>query len=127
MILAGLTTTNAGSSASDTYLGPFLTTASTTPESSVQMVVPVAGSVSNLAVNIGTAPGGGKSWTFTIRKNGNDTAVTCSMIGGGSNTSCNSAESVAFGVGDLLSLEVHPVGGPANWGSARWSVKLTGS
>jgi hypothetical protein len=126
MILAGLTTTNAASNSSDTFLGPFLTSASTATESSVLQAVPIAGTISNLAVDIGSAPGGGRSWTFTIRKNGTtDTAVTCPISGGGG-TSCTSSSSVTFAAGDQLSLRVHPSSSaPGNWTSARWSVTLT--
>jgi hypothetical protein len=120
---------NAGSNSSDTFLGPFLTTsASTTTESSVQMVVPVAGTIGNLAVDIGTAPGGGKSWTFTVHKTGADTTITCPMSGGGGNTTCkDNTHTASFAAGDLLSLEVQPAGTPGNWGSVRWSVTLTGN
>jgi hypothetical protein len=107
------------------YLGPFLTTQSNETETSVRQVVPVAGTVANLAVNLATAPGG-NSWTFTIRKNGANTAVTCKIEGGGANTSCNDAtHSVTFAVGDLIALQVTPASGPIGWGSARWAITLT--
>jgi hypothetical protein len=92
------------------------------------MVMPIAGKIENLAVNIGTAPGGSKSWTFIIRKNGGDTGVTCLMTGGGSNTSCADSTHIAeFSAGDLISLRIHPSSSaPSSWGSARWSVTLNG-
>ena len=71
-ILAGSTNTS-GSTSSTTYLGPYQTGASTTSEGSVQMVMPVAGTISNLAVNVGSAAGNGRNWVLAIRKNGTTT------------------------------------------------------
>jgi hypothetical protein len=118
---------NAGSNSADTFLGPYMTTtASTTTESSVQLVMPFAGTVSNLTVNLGTAPGsGGAKWAFTIRKAGTDTSVTCSISGGGGNTACSDpTNKVEFAAGELLSLKAKPTNSPAGWGSIRWSVKV---
>jgi hypothetical protein len=124
MILSGLTTANAGSSSFTTYLGPFQTSASTTTESNVQMVMPVAGTISNLAVNIGTSPGNGRNWTFTIRKNSSTTTVSCKIETSGK--SCTSSASVTFAAGELIDLEVDPSSAsPSGWGSLRWSVTLT--
>jgi hypothetical protein len=102
------------------------TSASTTTESSVQLVMPVAGTVSNLAVNLGTAPGtGGAKWAFTVRKAGADTVVTCPISNSNSLTSCSDpTNKVEFTAGELLSLKVKPTNSPANWGSIRWSVKV---
>jgi len=96
----------------------------------VQQVVPVAGTISSLFVDLGEDPGTGNSWTFTIRKKSGpgstqSTAVTCS-ISGNSATSCNSAAlSVTFAAGDLISLQASPNSEPDSWNSARWSVSLT--
>jgi hypothetical protein len=126
MVLAGLTSTNAGNNSSDTFLGPFQTSASTTPESAVQMVMPIGGKIENLAVNIASAPGGGKTWAFTIRKAGSDTEVSCSMSGGGGTSCIDNTHQAEFKAGELISLKVHPSGSPNSWTSARWSVTLTG-
>ena len=125
MILSGLTNSNPGSTSNTTYLGPYLTSASTFSESSVQMVMPVAGTISNLAVNIGTSPGSGRNWTLSIRKNSTTTSVSC-KIEGSSGKTCTSNASVSFAAGDLIDLEVNPSSAsPSNWGSLRWSVTLT--
>lgn len=93
------------------YLGPFLTSQSTSTESNVQQVMPIAGTVANLAVKLANDPSEGDSYTFTIRKNGNGasggTTVSCKIEN--TNTSCNSAaNSVTFAQGDLLSLQIVP-------------------
>ena len=126
MILAGLTTTGASSTSSATFLGPYQTTQSTATESNVQLVVPLTDTIAHLAVNLGSTPGNGNSWTFTINKNGKGTAVTCPVTN--NNNSCtDSTHSVSFAAGDLLSLEALPSkSAPNNWGSARWSVTLSG-
>ena len=125
MILAGLTTAAPGSTSFSSYLGPYGTGASTTKEGDVQMVMPVAGTISNLAVNIGSSPGNGRNWVLTIRKNGSATAVTCKIEGSTSKT-CTSSASVTFAAGDLIDLEADPSSAqPSSWGSLRWSVTLT--
>jgi hypothetical protein len=129
MLIAGLTTQGAISNVNSSYLGPFLTTQSTETEANVRQVVPVAGTLGNLAVNLGTAPGGA-SWTFTIRKTTGgtttSTAITCKVEGGGANTTCSDAvHTAAFAAGDLIAIQATPASGPAAWGSLRWAVTLT--
>ena len=125
MILSGLTNSAPGSTSFTTYLGPYQTSASTTTEGNVQMVMPVAGTISNLAVSIGSSPGNGRNWTFAIRKNGSTTTVTC-KIEGSSAKACTSNASVTFAAGELIDLEVNPSSAsPSSWGSLRWSVTLT--
>jgi hypothetical protein len=121
-LIVGMTTSSASTS-STSYMGPFLTTAPT-EESKVQQVVPLAGKIANLAVKIGNDPGNSNSWTFTIRKNGASTGITC-KIEGTSKTSCTSASSETFAAGDLLALQASPASGPDAWGSAHWAVTLT--
>ena len=125
MLIVGSTTTDAGSTSSNTYLGPYLTTQSTTTEGNVQQIMPVAGTISNLVVSIGTAPGVGKKWDFTIHKNGLATAplVTCKIEGIAK--SCTSTGSATFAAGDLISLGANPENTPSKWGSARWSLSFT--
>ena len=123
MLLSGFSTSKAGSSSLSSYLGAFLTSQSTTTESSVQQIVPVGGTIANLNVKIGTNAGSSNSWTFTVRKNGVSTGVTCS-VSGSSATTCASATTVAFVAGDLISLQATPSGGPNDWGSIRWGVTL---
>lgn len=109
------------------YMPPFLATAPTASEFPAQQVVPIAGTIANLGVKIGTAPGEGSSYTLTIRKDGIGTGLTCRIEGGGSaDTSClDSAHTVAFVAGDFLTLQVSPGGGPQRWHAARWEVTLT--
>jgi hypothetical protein len=72
------------------------------------VVLPVrAGNVSNLRVLANGVVTAG-SYTFTVRKNGVDTAVTCTM----NNTACSdTVNRVAFAAGDNLNIMVTSVGG----------------
>jgi hypothetical protein len=128
MLIAGSTTANAPSTSSVSYVGPFQTTAAASPtEASVQGVVPISGTVSNLAVNLANNAqngGGTQTWTFTVRKNGTPTAITCTVTE--ATSSCTSTATETFAAGDLISLEAKPGGSPSNWGSLRWAVTLTG-
>ena len=109
------------------YLPPFLAAAPTASESPAQQVMPIAGTIADLSVKIGSAPGQGNSYMLTIRKNGIGTGLTCRIEGDGSaDTSClDDAHEVTFAAGDLLSLQVSPGSGPERWHAARWGVTLT--
>jgi hypothetical protein len=126
ILVTGLTTRNASTSATS-YLGPFLTSSPTSTESNVQQIMPIAGTIANLAVKIGTAPGSGSnSYTLTIRKNGaaGSPSLTCEIEG--SSTSCiDSTHTLSFAAGDLLSLQIVPASNPDSWDSAHWGVTLT--
>jgi Collagen triple helix repeat (20 copies) len=124
MLVGGLTTSSASDSSNNFYLGAFLTSSATKTEGNVQQVLPLAGTISNLAVKLGSSPGSTDEWKFTVRKNGEGTAVSCTVSASG--TSCTNANTVAFATGDQISLEADPNGGPNGWSSARWSVTLTG-
>lgn len=67
--------------------------------------------ISRLAVKVGTAPGAGKSYVYTLRKNGADTALTCTIAD--TNTFCYvSGASISIANGDLLDTSAVPSGTP---------------
>lgn len=68
--------------------------------------------VSQLYVRLKTAPGIGKSWTFTLRKNGTDTDLTCT-ISGNDTTGSDLSNSVVLLDDDYVDLKVVPSGTPA--------------
>jgi hypothetical protein len=89
-------------------------------EPRVQNIFPVSGSLKNFYVALETAPGGGDSWTFVVRRNGVDTAVTCTASG--SATSCSDlTHSQAFVPGDLISIRILQGGSAAN-GRIQWTA-----
>jgi hypothetical protein len=71
----------------------------------MQEGVLIAGTVSNLRIELEAAAGSaGNGYTFTLRKGGVDTAVTCQILGAA--TSCtDTTNSVSFAVGDLFSIK----------------------
>ncbi len=126
ILVTGIATSGAPTR-SLSYMGPFLAAAPTASESPAQQAMPVAGTIANLGVRIGTAPGQGNSYTLTIRKNGIGTGLTCRIEDDGSaDTSClDDAHTVAFAAGDFLTLQVSPGSDPQRWHAARWEVTLT--
>ena len=109
------------------YMAPFLATAPAASELPAQQAMPIAGTMANLRVRIGTAPGQGNSYVLTIRKNGIGTGLACRIEGDGrADTSClDNAHTVAFAAGDFLTLQVSPGGSPRRWHAARWEATLT--
>jgi hypothetical protein len=90
-----------------TYVSLFHASGST--EASVQYPVPAAGTVQRLYARVEAAPGGSRSWVFTLRKNGASTALTCT-IGSAATTCNNTTNTVAFAPGDLITVHVVKTG-----------------
>ncbi len=86
----------------------------------VQNIMPTGGTVNSFYVFIETAPGGAASWTFTLRKNGVDTAVTCTVAGTAQICS-DTAHSAAYVAGDLVSVRESSAGGPNN-SAGQWTA-----
>jgi hypothetical protein len=92
------------------------------PEASIQMNVPAAGTVENFYVRAQGSIGAG-SITFTVRKNGTDTVVTCTIASNQSSCS-DTTNSVAFAAGDLISISSLRSGSPTSqrtWWSAQFA------
>ena len=80
-------------------------------ESEVTQVMPVGGTLSRFSVLLNGTPGGTNSYAFTVRKNGADTTLTCTITG--SAVSCaDSSHSVSFETDDTISIKASPTGGP---------------
>jgi hypothetical protein len=80
-----------------------------------QLVVPMACTLSNLAIN---ADAFASSHTFTVEKNSADTTLACTVGSGG--TSCSSTNTVSAAVGDLIALKIN--GGAGGNYNLRYSV-----
>jgi hypothetical protein len=81
-----------------------------TNEAASQLAVPANGTVQELHATVAVAPGAGNTVTFTIRKNGTNTSVACSI----SNTAKSCADSVnavGFSTGDLITVQVAETAG----------------
>jgi hypothetical protein len=76
-------------------------------ESNAQETVIVAGTVTAMKIRLGGAAGGaGSSYTFTVRKNGVDTNVACTIAVAA--TTCTGTGSASFAAGDLFSISAVP-------------------
>lgn len=81
--------------------------------------------ISKFYVAIQTAPTGAtKSWTFTVRKNAADTALTCTITDTAV-TASDTSNSVSFTAGDYLTIKMVPANTPSASGLVTWSVKVT--
>jgi hypothetical protein len=66
--------------------------------------------VTGMSVYMRTLTGAGKSRTFTLRKNGADTAITCTL---NNTNTCNASGSVSYADGDTIDISDTPTGTPA--------------
>jgi hypothetical protein len=109
-ILGGTTATALLTGGSDQFLGSFNVDRSRT-EADTQLPIPTDGTFSRLYVTLSGSPGAGRSWTFVIRTNGQDTPVTCAIQDLA--TSCTDLVNPAtFNAGDLFSIRVIGSGNP---------------
>lgn len=83
-----------------------------TVEESAVLIAPCAGTITNLYITLDAAPTTGKSWTFTVRKNGSDTGITFSIADDA--TTGSSANTVSVVAGDLISISQVSSGTPSN-------------
>lgn len=81
-------------------------------EVNVRSIVPIAGSFKNLRIIHDAAPTSGKSFAYTVVKNGSDTGITCTIAN--ANTSCTDlvTSPVSFAAGDTVSVKSVPSGTP---------------
>lgn len=91
-------------------------------ESLRRSIVPHALTLSKLYMRVNVAPGSGKSWTYTIYKNGSPTALTVT-ISDTALTGVDNGNSVSFAAGDRISLEQVPSGTPASSGMVTWTIQ----
>jgi hypothetical protein len=80
-------------------------------EASAQQIVPLAGTLSKFYVHLSGSPGNGRSFSFFVRVDGADTAVTCTVAD--ANTSCSdTTHSVAINAGSLIAIRAAGAGNP---------------
>lgn len=80
-------------------------------ESSFQYVSK-AMTVTKIAAKTDTAPGLAKSKTYTLRKNGADTALTCTMTNTTTTFGCTGSATVSVSEGDMLDYSITTSGSP---------------
>ena len=84
----------------------------TTTEAEVKMPMPFAGTFSRLYVAASTAPTGAETFIATMRKNGADTTITCTITGAAVSAN-DTTHSATFAAGDLIDLKIVSSGGAA--------------
>jgi len=115
-------------SANTTYFGVYIASITGLPanntETNVQTALPLNCTLSNFYVYLNNSPGGTASYTFIIRKNGVNTALSVT-ISGGSITGSDLVDTVSFTSGDLFSISAVPSGGPNNDLEVSWVCRVT--
>jgi len=115
---AALVAGNHPNVANGQFLMPWDITQSAT-ESSEDVPV-AAGTASKLIFRIGTALTSSQTATITLRKNGGDTALTCTIPNSGS--SCTDyTNTVTYADGDSLSIEYNETGSTSPGGRVKYS------
>lgn len=96
-----------------------------------RQLLPTSGKVSGLRVRLfdssgnPAAPGAGKSWTFTFRKNGTGTDLTCT-ISDAETSGEDTTHEVSVATWNPISIEAAPSGTPASGRYALWSLLFEG-
>jgi hypothetical protein len=84
--------------------------------------IPSGGPVTNLQVRLTGNPGAGKTYTFTVIRNGAATGLTC-LVTGGTATTCTATDATVWAAGDTISLQATPTSNPTQR-SVAWSVTI---
>jgi len=77
------------------------------------MKIPVAFTAQNFQCGVQTDPAGGASWVFTLRDDGSDTSVTCT-ISGGSTTCVDDSNTAVIADASEVSVSMTDASTPAN-------------
>lgn len=88
-------------------------------------ISPLGGTITALHIKLITAPSSGKSWAFSIYKNGTIQASSTVTIANTATTGSVTGLSIAVAAGDTLSLEAVPTGTPTGTGGLCWGVAFT--
>lgn len=75
-------------------------------EANVRMVAPVAGTLRNLYVVADAAPGAGQTFIYTVRKNGADDTITCTLSGAAATTGNDTTHTDSVAAGDTFDVKV---------------------
>lgn len=90
-------------------------------------VIPCAMTISDLYVDVTGAPGSGKSFTFTIMKNGVATDLALTIADSALSGISASNLSATFAPGDTVSMRLTTAGSPTNPGAVAWDMLVDAS
>jgi len=88
-----------------------------------RLVVPVAMDLSRFYVQIDTPPGVGKSYAFTVMKNGIATALEV-IIADSATSAEDTTHAISFAPGDTVSLRAVPTGTPDVPSNQYWNIQV---
>jgi hypothetical protein len=104
---------NAGASTSATrYIGIDGHYVHNATEANVQMYVPMAGTFRNLRIKLIAAPGGGGTYSYTLRVNGANSSLSVAIADPATSGS-DVANDVSVSAGDLVCISVVPSSSPS--------------
>ena len=105
---------------SATRYGGLMANGFSASEPSQSGICSTGGVLTNWQVQVNTAPAAGKSWLFTVRVNGADTALAVTIADANTVSSVDTSE-VAIAAGDLIGFSSVPTGTPTDAASIKWS------
>jgi len=82
-------------------------------DSSVELMITAAGTLKNFKVKLGTAPGAGDTWTFTVRKNEADQALVVAIADANTEGS-DEVNTVSVVPGDTICVSAVETNAPEN-------------
>lgn len=85
-----------------------------------QQQVPIAMTLSNWSIVLAAAPGAGTSFTYTVRKNAVDTALSIT-ISDTATTGSDTTNTIQFNPGDTMDIKITPTGTPSAATYPYWS------
>jgi len=77
-----------------------------TVEANTFAPMPVAVNIKNLGVQTSVSPRAGQSYTITLRHNGANTAITCTISGAGNSSCSDTSHTVSYNATDTLDMQV---------------------
>ena len=91
----------------------------------VEMVAATSGTLQNFYFTLGTAPGAGTQYVFTVTINGSTTGITCT-IADANTTASDTTHTAAYSAGDTIGIQAVPTGTPAA-GAPTWAIESVGA
>lgn len=83
----------------------FMFAGSSATENQISLPLP-AGTLQTLQVQASAAPGAAKNYVATVRKNGVDTTLTCTINGASTSYGSDITHTVAYSIGDVMSVKI---------------------
>lgn len=124
-VVLGCTVANIVGSGATTYAAPSNCGSSGNAEADQRFPSPIAGTARNLYVNSNSAPGAGETYTITLRLNGANTSVTCTISGAAATTCSDTSNTATVAAADRITFSVVASAGAANLPEMGMSIALT--